>query len=205
LLRIDERALSLPGASAPPPRTTRRRPEQRRDTTKPAQKPFEAGRPVRAMEEHILQLLLRQPEALYLLDRQLQKAGLLRFSSQDFEQADHQVLARLVQQALEQDTLEANQYLLENLPETLSELVRHYLEPLQGGEPAAQQLLEDMVYTLLRLRLVRVNENLDQLRYLQQELESGDLLQENYSEVTAQYILLRQRLDKTLRMPVQLD
>jgi DNA primase len=205
LLRIDERALSLPGASAPPPRTARRRSEQRREAVKPAQKPFEAGRPVRAMEEHILQLLLRQPEALYLLDRQLQKAGLLRFSTQDFEQADHQVLARLAQQALEQDTLEANQYLLENLPETLSELVRRYLEPLSGGEPAAQELLEDLVYTLLRLRLVRVNENLDQLRYLQQELESGDLLQENYSEVTAQYILLRQRLDKTLRMPVHLD
>jgi len=149
--------------------------------------------------------LLRQPEALYLLDRQLQKANLLRFSAQDFEQADHQVLSKLLQQSLDQDQSEANQYLLENLPESLSDLVRRYLLPLAGGEPESQPLLEDLVYTLLRLRLVRVNENLDQLRYLQQELESGDLLQENYSEVTAQYIMLRQRLDKTLRMPVQVD
>jgi len=205
LLRIDERALVLSGSASPQPRSSRRRSEQRRPEPAQALQPFAAGRPVRAMEEHILQLLLRQPEALYLLDRQLQKSGLQRFSAQDFEQADHQVLSRLVQQSLEQDQLEANQYLVENLPESLSDLVRHYLEPLAGGEPEAQQLLEDLVYTLLRLRLVRVNENLDQLRYLQQELESGDLLQENYSEVTAQYILLRQRLDKTLRLPVQVD
>ena len=116
--------------------------------------------------------MLRQPEALYLLDRQLQKADLQRFSAQDFEQADHQVLSKLLQQSLEQDQSEANQYLLENLPESLSDLVRRYLLPLAGGEPESQPLLEDLVYTLLRLRLVRVNENLDQLRYLQQELES---------------------------------
>ncbi len=205
LLRVDERALVLSGGTTPAPRASRRRSEQHRPEPAAALQPFAAGRPVRAMEEHILQLLLRQPEALYLLDRQLQKANLQRFSAQDFEQVDHQVLSKLLQQSLEQDQSEANQYLLENLPESLNELVRHYLEPLAGGEPESQQLLEDLVYTLLRLRLVRVNENLDQLRYLQQELESGDLLQENYSEVTAQYILLRQRLDKTLRAPVQVD
>ena len=87
---------------------------------------------------HCLRLLLRQPEALYLLDRVLQKAGVSRFSVQDFEHADHQMLAAIILQSLEQDDMDANQYIQENLPETLQDLVRDLLAPFPQGEPTAR-------------------------------------------------------------------
>jgi hypothetical protein len=76
----------------------------------------------RELEFHSLRLIIRQPEALYLLDRALQQAGVSLFTPQDFEHADHQVLVRLAQEALAQDEQEPNQYIQAGVPETLTDL-----------------------------------------------------------------------------------
>ncbi|HMN60361.1 MAG TPA: DNA primase [Anaerolinea sp.] len=200
LLHVDERALVGVQSGGTLGGTGRRRPAMRR-----AEK-VEPGltvtvKPGRNLEAHMLRLLLRQPESLYALDRFLQQAGLNRFSVQDFEEADHQLLARLIQQSLEQDALEATHFLAENTPDTLQAVVHTYLEPITGGEPTAQQAVEDLAYTLLRLRENRVRENLDQLRYLGQDLQEQADMRANLDEMTLQFTGTLNRLLKALKMP----
>jgi DNA primase len=152
LLRVDERALL--GAN-PPARPMRRRPTGPANTRPAAPQPLVSqavARPEVNLEMHCLRLLLRQPEALYTLDRVLQKGGLVRFSPQDFEQVDHQMLAGIIFQSLEQDDLDANQFIQEKLPETLQDLARELLAPFPHGEPATERLGEDLIQTVMRLR-----------------------------------------------------
>ena len=159
----------------------------------------EGLKPGRNLESHLLRLLLRQPETLYNLDRLLQQSGLQRFSAQDFEDADHQLLARLVIQSLEQDQMDANHFLAENLPDPLQEIAHTYLEPFKGGEPNNQKVFADLTYTLLRLRESRVRENLEQLRFISQDLQGQADLRTNLDEMIIQFTLTLQRLQKTLK------
>lgn len=200
LLRVDERALQASPPS-PQPRTARRR--------QPARSPEKAnleltGRllPTRALEAHVLRLLLRFPEALYNLDRLLQEAGLNRFSSEDFEEADHQMLARQVLSSLEQDALDASHYLVESIPEELRETVQAYLEPFPGGEPTPQKAFEDLVHTLLRLRETRVRASLDQLRFMHSDPQEQAEFQTHLNEMTLQFTQTLQRIHRTLKQPI---
>ena len=103
-----------------------------------------------------------------------------RFVPEDFEQADHQLLARILIQSLEQDGMEASQYLVETMPETLQDTYRAYLEPFTEGEPTSQTGFELAFRTLLRLRKSRINENIEQIRFLSQDFqEQGRSAQES--------------------------
>jgi len=202
LVRVDERALF--SSTTGPSRPTRRQ----RTSGKPVSETTIVSPPqlAQSLEKYSLQLLFRQPEALYLLDRSLQKAGLSRFAPQEFVQSDYQILARLVQQSLDQDQLEPHQYLLEAIPETLSPLAQELMVPLAHGEPKPQQLTEDLVRTVMRLRQVRITEEMNQLRYLQEELqqESEDLFGP-YQELVIQYTQSLSRINRALAQPMQLD
>ena len=207
LLRVDERALMVaqPAGTGPGGRPQRRRPEIQGAQSQ--QKKHYAGlaatlRAGPALEGHCLRLLLRQPDMLYNLDRLLQKAGLARFGPADFEAADHQVLSRLVVQALEQDSMEPAQYMQESLPDPVYELYREYLLPFPEGEPNAQESLEILCHTLLRLRRERVKENLDQLRSFSLE---NDALSGSYNELTLQYTSALNKIDRALKQPFVLD
>jgi DNA primase len=202
LVRVDERALF--SSRSVPARPTRRQ----RSSSQPVSETAVTSPPqlAKSLEKYSLQLLFRQPEALYLLDRSLQKAGLTRFAPQEFVQSDYQILARLVQQSLDQDQLEPHQYLVEAIPETLSALVQELLAPLAHGEPKPQQLTEDLLRTVMRLRQVRITQEMNQLRYLQEELqqESEDLFGP-YQELVMQYTQSLSRINRALAQPMQPD
>ena len=209
LLKVDERALmgAQPGAGTSSGQPTRRRPViQQPSAQKQAPGLSAPQRAGRGLEAHCLRLILRQPEMLYILDRLLQKAGLARFSPADFEAADHQVMSRLLVQSLEQDELEAAQYLQENLPESLEELFREYLAPIEKGEPGQQESLETVFRALLRLRKERVNENLEQMRAFTLEMQNEkDPLSSSYNELTMQYTSALNKITRALIQPVILD
>ncbi len=211
LLRVDERSLAGPSTSARP---TRRRPSReapRQALSEAVQAPAaSAARPEAALEAHCLRLLLRQPDALYLLDRVLGKAGLSRFSAQDFEQVDHQMLAGVVLQSLEQDDLDASQYIQERMPEALKDRVRELLEPFAQGEPPAEKLMEDLVQTVMLLRQVRTRAHVAQLIFMQQDLQQdeGGLRMEDYQgihEVVLQCTQVLRSVHRVLGQPLQLD
>jgi DNA primase len=205
LLKVDERALLgvQTGGRTVPPSRRRRQPVQPAEKMQPGLAP--AQHPGKNLEAHCLRLLLRQPEALYNLDRLLQKAGLSRFVPEDFEQADHQLLARILIQSLEQDAMEASQYLVETMPESLQDTYRAYLEPFSEGEPTSQTAFELAFRTLLRLRESRVKENLEQMRFLSQELQEQSDLRVNLDEMTVQYASALSRLHKAIKQPVIVD
>ncbi len=214
LLKVDERSLQS-GTGVQPGGRPRRKPQlaEKPSRQTAAQQPL-SGSPQRlaqAMEAHCLRLLLHQPEHLYNLDRTLQQAGLSRFSPQDMEFADHQALARLLLQSLEQDHSDPSAYLRDNLPESLDDMVQLFLAPLsqqQGKEPTADQRLEDLVRTFMNLRLIRVNEGIRQMRFLQAEVEAqaeGEGGLNPFQDLIVQYLQARSRLESAIGRSFQLD
>ncbi|HEX9017894.1 MAG TPA: DNA primase [Anaerolineaceae bacterium] len=209
LLRVDERSLLSPSSGARP---ARRRPTGAKNARPEApQAVIQAAlRPEANLEKHTLRLLLRQPEALYNLDRVLQRAGLSRFDVQDFEHADHQILAAIIIQSLEQDDLDATQYIQERIPEALEDLVHELLAPFMQGEPTPEKLVDDLIQTVMRLRQVRTRAHVDQLIFMQRDVqqEEGNAHMEDFQgihQVVLQCTRVLKNLSKALGQPTQLD
>jgi len=201
LLRVDER--SLTGLRpTPTARPTRRTAPTAPATTKPPAVPAGPTQLAGSLEQHCLRLLVRQPEVRWMVDRRLQESGLPPLGEEDFEQSDYQALAHMVLSALEQDEMEAMHYVQEQIPEALRPLLDELLKRMAKGEPTAERLLEDLCRSIMRLRLLRITEALNQLRHLQQEIqEPGDLKNSGYPELVMQYTQMRDRLDRALRQP----
>lgn len=201
LLKIDERALQAISPESGgtsfrkiPPRPRQTRPE------KPAPlHEIQPGKQAQEMEKHCLKLLVRNPEALYTLDRHLQANGLSRFAAQDFEYGAHQSMAALILQSLAQDQTEPKNYLQQACPADLQPLMEELTQPLKYGEPTANRHMEDLLRTFLLLRLTRVNENIQQMRFLQQELQEHSASAVSpYLELIPAYLQARNRLEKAL-------
>lgn len=207
LLRVDESALL--GVRMPVARRARRRSESPRRGEEERSPSFQmvgkAGLAL-ALERHILLLLLRQPEALYPLDRALQHAGLSRFAPEDFEHTDHQTLAKLIQRALEQDEDEPLSYLAGHAPELIREMMNEMWQPMEKGEPNPEQLMEDLARAVMRLRQERVNNGLRQLRFMQEDLQDqGETMMESFSEMVLSYTQTLGRINRALGQPLQID
>ncbi len=199
LLRVNERALI--GSRPAPARTRRRRtPAAENGPAAPALTPMQ---PSQAAETFVLKTLLRRPDTLYLLDRSLQKASLGRMALQDFDHTDYQLLLRLVQQALEQDELEPQQYVLANIPEALQDLAQELLQPPTRPDPPLEAQLDALYRAVIRLRSNHLTESLEQIIYLQEDLQQqGDLRALPYQDLLLQHIRARDLLDRALKQPL---
>ena len=205
LLRIDERALLTPFT------TSRRKPKQQfvqpRETVQKAeaqQAQVRYGRTYE-LEVHCLKTMFKYPDAIYNVDRALQKAGLRRLDLQDFESSIHQQIIRVFMESLEQEDMEPQAYIRENLEEAL-------LQPFENQEGFSEEKIprrvqvEDLIKTLLHLRRQRISENLDQLRNFQQDMQDNVPFDfESYQKMIIDCSLVRQKLDKALNQPIQLD
>ena len=207
LLKVDERALvgEMSAARTPSGRKKIRIaqegvPVRRID-------PVSSNHLAHEMERHIVRLLVREPEWMHVVDRSLQKAGLNHIDIIDFENSNYQIFIRLIIQSLEQDQMEVEPYLDANVPEDLaSELHVLRSEPLASEIRVEQKLKEDLVRSVFMLRQVRVNEGLQQMRYLLDELqEQGDSGVNPYQDMILSYTILRGRLDQALGRQIQLD
>ena len=207
LLKVDERALVGDGSSTRTSSTVRRRPKEQQAVeveTRPVAKTSEQLS--RSLEKHCLRLLLQDPEWLHVLDRALQKNGLNRMDVTDFEYVDFQILARLIMQSLEQDRQEPQSYLNEHIPEELTPLVDDLQNDPRLENKNAQKLQEDLIRTLMKLRLLRVNDGIQQMRFLMEEMqEAGETGINPYQDNMLHYTLMRARLDLALGRVIQLD
>lgn len=205
LLRVDEEALLPLRSSSKPRRPTK---NQTSSSATRVQVPVvNPGSLARDMESYALQLMLRAPEALYTLDRVLQKEELSRFTPQDFEQSQHQALARLIQNALEADSMEPGDFLDANLPDSLTELATELgSRNEKQGSLIPEKIMEELIMTILRLRKLRVQEGLQQLQYLQldQQMEESDQPL-SYENLVFQYSRTLARLNRAIGRPLQLD
>ena len=204
LLKIDERALMTTAPAAAHPARRRKSETQPRRAGPLAEKSSE--KLSEELETYILRLLIRQPDALHTLDRVLQKASLTRFEAQDFQKSDYQVMMKLIQDSLEQDQLEPVQFVHEHVPESLTAVVSELEKPLGKVEPDFNHLVEELVRIVLRLRHVRIEMGIDQLRVFQQDLPGDDFMSlAAYHEMILNYTKTRERIDQVLSRPVQLD
>ncbi len=207
LLKVDERALQTISPVGTParrnPASARRgkpaaRPRERHETP-PAAREVQPARQAQALEKHCLRLLVRNPEAIYTLDRNLQANGLSRIAAQDFEHGEYQSLARLILQSLAQDEQEPLTFIQTTCPADLAGLLDELLAPLPHGEPNANRRMEDLLRTFLHLRLTRVNESIQQMRFMQQEIqEQSSASVSPYQDLIPAYIQARGRLETAL-------
>jgi len=195
LLRVDERALlSEPRSQAPGrrPYRTRKPPETHR--AEPAVIQIASNY---ALEAHALGVLLRRPDLLYNVDRNLQEQGLSRLSKDDFQHADHQTLLGTLRDSINQDMAEPLNYVLNSLSLTMMEVADELLARTDDLDPNEDRVLGDLLRTILDLRHRHVHQNIEHLQYLMEDAQGqGDLMASQYQHSMVQHISLRHRLDK---------
>jgi len=148
---------------------------------------------------------MQNPENLYAVDRRLQSVMLKRMNSDDFVQSEHTALFNLLTRALEQDEEDALKFIQANTPENLKDLTNSLMQP-EKLKVTEAKMRDDLLRTLIKLRTMRVNEGISQLRYLQEEAQqSGGTDLNPYNEMILQYTRERNKLDKAMRDAFELE
>jgi DNA primase len=194
VLKVDERALS--GAQAQGPRVKRPRIIKQKNIPETLNVSVTISSS-RKVEEYMIAVLFRKPELLYRLDRLLQQYGLRRLSADDFEYTDYQLLFGLIRDAVEQDQTEHNDFVIESLPESLRGLSHELLAQTERLDPVDEKVLEELLRGAIKLRRVMAGENLNQLRFLQEDAQqTGDLRATSYQDLVLQHTRLLRDLDQ---------
>ncbi|MFZ5818617.1 MAG: DNA primase [Chloroflexota bacterium] len=197
-LKVDER--SLIGRQAQAPRMRRPRLQARGERQPSALPTAVPVSPFYKTETYCLGVLFHKPDLLYRLDRQLQEAGLQRLILEDFEYTDHQVLLGLIRQSLEQDAVDHHQYVLDQLPESLQDLVRELGQQTQELDPVEERVLEELQRSVIKLRRMGLSESLNQLRFMLEDAQQqGDLKATPYQQQVLQHTKLLRDLDQAGR------
>jgi DNA primase len=202
LLQIDERTLLQERVEQRPSRRRRRSAAQRpppaaqpgTDTPSPGKLIGQTGS---RQEAYCLGILLRQPDLIYRVDRELQEAGLGRLEVGDFLQSDHQVILRLIIESLDQEQSEPVDHVLARLPLDLMDITDDILALSKDINTQDERVFRDLLRTLLDVRRRNISQSISQLRFLMETAqEGGDLKTKGYQEAMSQYILARARLDR---------
>jgi DNA primase len=152
------------------------------------------------VEAYVIALLFRRPELLYRLDRLLGQYGLTPLAAADFEYTDYQMLFDLIRAAVEQDQTEHHEFVVEALPESLRVLSRELLAQTDKLDPVEEKLMEELLRGVIKLRRVAAGENLNQLRFLQEDAQqTGDLRAASYQDLVLQHTRLLRDLDQAHR------
>lgn len=199
-LKVDERAFI--GAQPSGPRVKRPRqtqsPQQR---FVPPEKITVTVSSSKMVEAYVIGVLFRRPELLYRLDRLLQQHGLLALNIQDFEYTDHQMMFHLIRESVEQDKTEHHDFVVKAIPESLQGLSRDLITQTDKVlDRLDEKLLEELLRGVIKLRRVAAGENLNQLRFLQEEAhQAGDLRASPYQDLVLQNTKLIRDLDQASR------
>lgn len=197
MLRVDERALM--GAQAQVPRVRRQRGiQQKQVVEKPGAAVSVASS--KKVEEYVVGVLFQKPELLYRLDRLLQEYGLAPLDAQDFDYTDHKLLFGLIRESVEQYKTDHHRFVVEALPESLEARSNELARQTEKPEKRDEKLLEELLRGVIKLRRVAAGENLNQLRFLQEEAhQAGDLRASSYMELVLQHTRLLRELDDANR------
>lgn len=198
IIRVDERALATTRNVPPVARKRRHVPEkikspppQAHGVAKPDQDTL--------LEKYILGSLLRDPELIYRLDRELQINGLNAVGADDFPGTDYHSLFDVIHKAIDQAQIDPSQYIVENLPEGLVSLANEIRTPIDKTDLQKLRHVEELQRGVIRLRRNLVNDSLLQLRFLQEETQSNeDWRNLPYQSLVIQYTQMRDKLDRAL-------
>jgi DNA primase len=165
-----------------------------------------AARRAAALERHCLQLMIRQPDVLYKLDRSLQDRGLPRFDPKEIEDGGLNRLAEIIFNAIRQDQLDEKEYIQGNIPEPLQTTAAALQEKMPIGEPALDVIPEELFRSIVQLRLLRINERLNQIQFMLSDggAQGEEGFQED-REMLRSINETRRRLDGALEKPLQIE
>ncbi|MBV6402583.1 MAG: DNA primase [Anaerolineales bacterium] len=203
MLRVDERSLLATQAQggvlsgSKYPRVRRPRQVEKievRESVSPVTVSVSSSK---AVEEYVIGVLFRKPELLYRLDRSLQEFGLIALTAEDFDYTDNQLLFGLIRESVEQDKTEHHDFVVEALPESLQARSRELVKEAERQKQLDEKLLEELLRGVIKLRRVAAGENINQLRFLQEEAhESGDARASSYQDLVLQHTRLLRDLDQ---------
>jgi len=151
-------------------------------------------------EAHCVGILLREPDLIYKVDRELGKEGLARFNEKDFQNTDFQILVRFIKEALAQSEEEPRDYVLSHLPDNFLGIVDELLAGSEDLDPTTDKVLEDLMRAFLNLRKWQIVKNNDHLRYLQEtNHENGDYKALEYQKNITQQLQEKHKIDKAMK------
>lgn len=196
LLQVDESTLNINMGGRIVPRTRR---VQKKTPFVSTPSVASINPSTNVLEEHILAMLLSEPDLTYSLNRVLQRYSLTVFTPSEMERTDHQSLAQAVIDALEQEELAPKDFLAQELSNELktraSELI--ILVDLEHVKKTHQ--VEDVFRAVVRKRQKQVQNDISQLRFLQQELEEKDeTLDRDFQDRITQHARTLAYLNKAL-------
>ena len=197
MLKVDERALV--GTQVQGPRVRRPR---AMETRRPVEKSTVtvSVSSCKAVEAYVIGVLFRKPELLYRLDRSLHEFGLIALTAEDFEYTDSQLLFKLIRESVEQDKTEHHTFVVDALPESLQSRSLELAREAEKVERLEEKMLEELLRGVIKLRRVAAGENLNQLRFLQEEAhQGGDLRASSYQDLVLQHTRLLRDLDQAQR------
>ena len=197
LLKVDERALVRRTSGGAPARrrTYHQRPELAGVT------PPTMTSKNRQLEETCIKALASDPTLIHFVDRAFREFELACLHPDDFNHTDYKEVFKITKQALEQESEEPLEFVRNRIPDEMLETILEDEENypdwrLQPNAPA----LESLLRTFIRLRRVRIDENLDQLVYLQtQENEISPEINADAGKLALEYIQIRAKLDQALQ------
>jgi DNA primase len=191
-LRVDARAVlaRLRG-------TGRRAARYRRDVDRPregaARESAEAD-----LESYCLMVLLRRASLLSRVNKTLSESQIEPLQGQDFQDAGNRAIFEAWETLLAGEHPASVEALLEQLPDDLQARLEGWLVPDEAGL-ADEQLLRDVIRTLLRLRERNLRYLVQELTFLTLEAqEAGDVRAEQYDQAKLAYIQTLSRTQKAL-------
>ncbi|PKN91548.1 MAG: DNA primase [Chloroflexi bacterium HGW-Chloroflexi-7] len=203
MLKVDERSLLGSQRVHEKPRRRIQRIDEPIQQRNVKQEGFGVDKRISSLEAHCLSLLLQQPHRYYELERSLKKFGLDKLDVTDFDSSDHQIIADALFKGLAQDEQETIHFVQECIPGSLSERLTQLLGPGMITEKNEDKLFEDLVRSLINLRLIRINALLNQIRFIQSDEESAELDKTDLHSLTLKYTIARGKLDMALAKPVE--
>jgi DNA primase len=205
-LRVDERAV-LTRMGKLEQRTMERRPRRRRAPVPPEpdgpdrpQERTKKDRPDAVLERHCVWTLLRRPGLLAQVNAVLKQKGLDPLRTEDFRQTSLRAIFEAWRELLLTRPSVSVEALKEMVPldvqDSMEQLILH-----DNVELADEQLVRDVVVTLLRLRQRRLNTFIQDLRLLMLDAhEEGDARGKAYDQAHLAYT---QKLLQTQRALAQ--
>lgn len=157
---------------------------------------------IQRLEKHILAILVNNPGLIYSLNRMLQLYGLSSFQADAMELVEHQTLANLLYEAVEQDSMETAEYISQQTPVEFVEKILEIKESVKLERLTENRQLEDLFRTVLRKRQEQINREINQLRFIQQEAqEQNEPEQDDYIERILQNSQSLARINRALHEP----
>jgi DNA primase len=162
-----------------------------------------------AMERFCLGALLKEPEILYRIDRELHTLNLERLTTKDFTGSDRRVIFQAVRSALGQDEEEPARFWRKALDPALSEDAEGLYADVADLDFRQPRVINEVLANFLRLRKRNLEAYLSQLRFRIQAAQDGDAapveglegeVWEHTREVQ-QLATKKERLDQALARP----